>query len=139
MTASLYCCPVISTATSRPICYPPSFLLPFQHYCCPSYFTYYPTAARIYQETYVQTTWTTRVYTPLREDPDPRTLDQESERTPHWSENLERGTPRCDNHGARFRSKDPGARTLDRNLWSEDSGLDPGSESGFDHLIQSES
>ena len=125
MTATLDCCPVISTATSRPICYPPSFLLPLQHYCCPSYFTYYPTAARISQETYVQTTWTTRVYTPLREDPDPRTLDQESERTPHWSENLERG-----HHGARYRSEEHhGAITMERDLGARI--LEPGPWTGI--------
>ena len=112
MTAALYCCHVIPTTTFRLICYPPSFLLPFHHYCCPFFFTYYSTAARIYQEMYVRTTQTTRVYTPLREDPDPRTLDLESERTPHWSENLERG-----HHGARYRSEEHhGARTMERNF-----------------------
>ena len=123
--------PVISAAL-------PTVLLPFQRYCCPSFYTYFPTAARIYQEMCVWTTRTTRACTPLREDPDPRTLDLESERTPHWSENLNRG-----HYGARYWSENHGARaldwTLDRNLWSEDPGLDPGSESGFDYFIQSES
>ena len=124
MTATPYCYPVIPTCTSRPICYPPSFLMPFQHYCCPSFCTYCPTAARIYQETYVRTTRTTPVYTQLRENPDPRTLDPESERTPHWSENLER-----ENHGARYRSeKHHGARTMEQELGARILELGPWTE-----------
>ena len=108
--------PVISAAL-------PTVLLPFQRYCCPSFYTYFPTAARIYQEMYVWTTRTIRACTPLREDPDPRTLDLESERTPHWSENLKRGIYqaryRSENHGARTMERELGARILERGSWIE--------------------